>query len=155
MRKIAEHKAIHGCGVLWFENFKILGVYGRHGFNCMEWGACEMEIKDSDIFDDYEEPFDYIDEEWWDKECEKQYKKEWDEKHNIHRDKRGRLNKGALLASKDSCNEYGILLRLASGMTVNEITECMGCSKSTVYHVRKKHREQNRKSAILENPTTS
>lgn len=100
-----------------------------------------MEIKDSDIFDDYEEPFDYVDEEWLDRECEKQRRKEWDEKHNIHRDKRGRLNKGALLAGKDCCNEQGILLRLASGMSVKEITECMGCSKSTVYNVRKKHGE--------------
>ena len=77
-----------------------------------------MEIKDSDIFDDYEEQRDYIDEEWVDREIEKQRKelaeqrkKEWDKKHNIYRDKRGRLNKGALLASKDSCNELGILLR--------------------------------------------
>ena len=31
-----------------------------------------MEIKDSDIFDDYEEQRDCIDEEWVDREIEKQ-----------------------------------------------------------------------------------
>ena len=91
-----------------------------------------MEIKDSDIFEDFEEQEDYIDYEWVDKECERQRKEEWDKKHNVHRDKRGRLNKGALLASKDSCNEQGILLRYDSGMSVKEIVNCMECSKSTV-----------------------
>lgn len=119
-----------------------------------------MEIKDSDIFDDYEEQRDCIDEEWVDREIEKQckelaeqHKKEWDKKHNIYRDKRGRLNKGALLASKDSCNELGILLRYDSGMSVKEIVNCMECSKSTVYNVLKKHRNKKGKSAILENAT--
>lgn len=100
-----------------------------------------MEIKDSDIFVDYGEYEDYIDYEWVDKECERQRKEEWDKKHNVHRDKRGRLNKGALLASKDSCNEKGILLRYDSGMSVKEIVDCMECSKSTVYNIIKKHRK--------------
>ena len=47
-----------------------------------------MEIKDSDIFEDFEEQEDYIDYEWVDKECERQRKEEWDKKHNVHRDKR-------------------------------------------------------------------
>lgn len=100
-----------------------------------------VEIKDSDIFGDYVEPNDYIDEEWVDREIEKQRKKEWDKKHNIQRDERGRLNKGALLASKDSCKEQGILLRYDNGMPVKEIVDCMGCSKSTVYNVIKKRRK--------------
>lgn len=107
-----------------------------------------MEIKDSDIFADYEERRDYIDEEWADREIEKQRreqeeqrKREWNKKHNIHRDERGRLNKGALLGSKDNCNEKGILLRYDSGMSVKEIVNCMGCSKSTVYNVIKKHKK--------------
>lgn len=107
-----------------------------------------VEIRDSDIFADYEEQSNYIDEEWVDREIEKQRKekeqerkKEWNKKHNIHRDERGRLNKGALLASKDNCKEQEILLRHDSGMTVREIVERMGCSKSTVYNVLKKHRK--------------
>lgn len=105
-----------------------------------------MEIKDSDIFADYEEQYDYIDEEWVDREIEKQrkekeqeLKKEWDKKHNIHRDERGRLNKGALLASKDNCREQEILLMYDDGMSVKEIVDSMKCSKSTVYNVIKKH----------------
>ena len=66
----------------------------------------------------------------------------FDKKHNIKRDKRGRLNSGALLAKKDNCNEKGILLRYMSGMTVKEIVECMGCSKSTVYNVIKNYKEK-------------
>ena len=106
-----------------------------------------VEIKDSDIFEDYEKQYDYIDEEWVDREIEKQRKekeqerkKEWDKKHNIHRDERGRLNKGALLANKDSCNEKEILQWYDSGMPVKEIVDCMNCSKSMVYNVIKKHR---------------
>lgn len=107
-----------------------------------------VEIKDSDIFADYEEQDDYIDEEWVGREIEKQRKereeqrkKEWDIKHNIHRDERGRLNEGALLASKDNCNEQEILLRHDSGMSVKEIVDCMKCSKSTVYNAIKRHRK--------------
>ena len=107
-----------------------------------------VKIKDSDIFGDYEEQFDYIDEEWVDREIEKQRKekeqeckKEWDKKHNIHRDEHGRLNKGALLASKDSCKEKEILQWYDNGMSVKEIVDCMKCSKSTVYYVIKKHRK--------------
>lgn len=121
-----------------------------------------VEFRDKDIFADYEEPTDYIDEKWVDREIEKQCKeqeeqrkREWDEKHNIHRDKRGRLNKGALLASKDNCSEQGILLRYYSNMSVKEIVDCMKCSKSTVYSVIKKHRKKKSKSAILENLTDS
>ena len=65
------------------------------------------------------------------------------------------MNKGALLASKDSCNEQGILLRYDSGMSVKEIVNCMECSKSTVYNVLKKHKKRNNKSAILEKCTES
>lgn len=68
-------------------------------------------------------------------------RKVFDKKHNIKRDKRGRLNSGALLAKKDNCNENAILLRYMSGMTVKEIVECMGCSKSTVYNVIKNYKE--------------
>lgn len=106
-----------------------------------------MDIIDSGFFYCYERYGSYTDDEMIDRAIEKQRiedelqrKKEWDEKHNIHRDKRGRLNEGALLASKDNCNELAIQLRYDSGMTVKEITECMGCSKSTVYNAIKKHR---------------
>ena len=119
-----------------------------------------MEVKDSDIFDGYEEPDSYIDEEWVDREIERQYKEQeeqrkrvWNDKHNIHRDKRGRLNKGALVASKDNCGEVGIRLRYDSGMSPKEIVDCMKCSKSTVYSVIKKHKNKKSKSAILENST--
>jgi transposase len=119
-----------------------------------------MEFNDSDIFGDYVESADYIDEEWVDREIEKQCKeqeeqrkREWDKKHNIRRDKRGRLNKGALLASKNNCSEVGIQLRYDSGMSPKEIVDCMKCSKSTVYSVIKKHKNKKSKSAILENST--
>ena len=68
-------------------------------------------------------------------------RKEFDKKHNIKRDKRGRLNSGALLAKKDNCNETDIIQKYMSGMTVKEIVECLGCSKSTVYNVIKNYKE--------------
>lgn len=92
--------------------------------------------------DYYEKYVDYIIEKWMDKETVKQYKMEKEKKHNVYRDERGRLNKGALLAKKDSCNETAILLRYYSGMTVKEIVECRGCSKSTVYNVIKRIKEK-------------
>lgn len=81
-------------------------------------------------------------------EIKKGRHKEFEDKRNIKRDSKGRLNKGAALAKKDSCNEKGILLRYQGGMTVKEIVECMGCSKSTVYNVLSK----NKKSKLPRKP---
>lgn len=103
------------------------------------------DIKDSDIFGDYEEwetcvdyEF-YMDPEYCDREMKRQYKIDWNKKRNIVRDKRGRLNKGALLAKKDNCNEEKILHRYEKGLQVKEIVEELGCSKTTVYRVLNKH----------------
>lgn len=67
-------------------------------------------------------------------------RKEFEASRNIKRDKRGRLNKKAVLAKKDNCDKIGILLRYKGGMSVKEIVQCMGCSKSTVYNVIKKYK---------------
>lgn len=74
-------------------------------------------------------------------EIKKGRHKEFEDKRNIKRDSKGRLNKGSALAKKDICDKKGILLRYQSGMTVKEITECMGCSKSTVYNVLSKNKK--------------
>lgn len=106
----------------------------------MKGGAWIMKFDDRDIFDDYEEYRESIDYDWVDSEIEKLRIQHEDSKHNVHRDNRGRLNKGALLASKDSCNEMSILLRHKIGMSVKQIVDCMGCSKSTVYNIISKHK---------------
>lgn len=89
----------------------------------------------------YSNYYDYIDDEWFVNEQKKHDKREFEKKHNVKRDKRGRLNKGALLAQKDCCNENKIWLLRCSGMSVKEIVECMGCSKSTVYNILNKHKK--------------
>lgn len=101
------------------------------------------DIKDSDIFADYEEQFDYWDAETVDIEIERLRKENEDKKRNVHRDKRGRLNHGARLAEKDSCNKDKIMRWYGMGMSVAEIVECMGCSKSTVYNVISKHKKNS------------
>lgn len=68
---------------------------------------------------------------------------QFEQKRNIKRDRKGRLNKGSALARKDTCNEVEIILRHASGMAVKEIVECMGCSKSTVYNAIKKYKNKD------------
>ena len=62
------------------------------------------------------------------------------ELQNIKRDSKGRLNKGAKLAKKASCNETKIYLMYELGATVKEIIEMYGCSKSVVYRVLAKHK---------------
>lgn len=78
------------------------------------------------------------------REHRKTTREKFEKQHNIKRDKRGRLNKGALLAKKDTCNEDKIWLRYKAGMTVGEIVEVMGCSKSTVYNVIKKRKSKDK-----------
>lgn len=71
------------------------------------------------------------------------YREKFEKEHNIKRDKRGRLNKGALLAKKTTCNDVKIWLLYMAGMSVKTIVENMGCSKSTVYNSIKRHKEKN------------
>lgn len=68
--------------------------------------------------------------------------KEFNRKRNIRRDDKGRLNKGAKLAKKDACNEQKIIMWLRMGFSVKEIVMALGCSKSTVYRVKKKYEEK-------------
>ncbi len=71
---------------------------------------------------------------------EEDKRKKFEELHNIKRDSKGRLNKGAKLAKKDSCNETKIYLMYVAGATVKEIVEIYGCSKSVVYRVLAKYK---------------
>lgn len=68
-------------------------------------------------------------------------RKKFEEGRNIKRDSKGRLNKGALLAKKDSCNEFKIYLMHEFGASVKEIVERYGCSKSVVYRALAKHKK--------------
>lgn len=68
-------------------------------------------------------------------------RKKFEELRNIERDSKGRLNKGAKLAKKDSCNESRIYLMYEIGATVKEIVAYCGCSKSVVYRVLAKHKQ--------------
>lgn len=104
-----------------------------------------MIISDNNYFFDYDSESDISKlDEWIISEQKKAYREKFEEKHNIKRDKQGRLNKGALLAQKDCCDNDAIWLRVEAGMTVREIVDCMGCSKSTVYNVIKKHKEKEK-----------
>lgn len=60
------------------------------------------------------------------------YREAQEKKRNVNRDKRGRLNKGARLAQKDSCSIQKIWSLYQTDMTVKEIVNRLGCSKSTV-----------------------
>ena len=91
-----------------------------------------MSDKEMSVFD-----------EWLFREQKKADREKFEKQHNIKRDKRGRLNKGALLAKKETCNEDEIWLRYMSGMTVGQIVYVMGCSKSTVYNVINKRKSNN------------
>ena len=71
---------------------------------------------------------------------EEDKRKKFEELQNIKRDSKGRLNKGARLAKKASCNETKIYLMYELGATVKEIIEMYGCSKSVVYRVLAKHK---------------
>ena len=81
-------------------------------------------------------------------ETEKSKRKQFEEEHNIKRDKKGRLNEGAILAKKDNCDELSIIIRYKSGMPVKEIVKDLNCSKSTVYNVISKYKKQQ--ATILE-----
>lgn len=67
-------------------------------------------------------------------------RKKFEELRKIKRDGKGRLNKGALLAKKESCNELKIYLMHEAGATVKEIVAYYGYSKSVVYRVLAKHK---------------
>ncbi len=60
-----------------------------------------------------------------------------EKEHNVRRNKQGRLLKGSRLAQKDNIDKEKIKLMRAAGMTVNQIKEIMGCSKSTIYNILK------------------
>ncbi len=68
------------------------------------------------------------------------YREAQEKKRNVNRDKRGRLNKGARLAQKDSCSIKKIWSLYQTDMTVKEIVNHLGCSKSTVYNVVKERK---------------
>lgn len=97
-----------------------------------------------EMFDDYEEWGLDVYDEVFQKMADMEIIKHENEVRNIHRDKRGRLNKGALLASKYNCNKEDILRMYDSGMTVKQIVECMGCSKSAVYNATKVRRKKKK-----------
>lgn len=66
---------------------------------------------------------------------------------NIHRDKKGRLNKGAELAKKVTINkEYLIRDLYDNKVPVRTITLVTGISKSTVYNVIKKYKKVKKDS---------
>lgn len=67
---------------------------------------------------------------------------EFEARRNIHRDKKGRLNKGAQLAKKIKCDEYMIRRLYKEDIPVRTITLLLGCSKSTVYNVIKQYKKQ-------------
>lgn len=67
-------------------------------------------------------------------------RKKFEELRNIERDSKGRLNQGAKLAKKESCNESKIHLMHEAGATVKEIVAYYGCSKSVVYRVLAKYK---------------
>lgn len=63
---------------------------------------------------------------------------------NNFRDSRGRLLDGAQIAKKDCCNDVKIILMYGAGMTVKEIVNELGCSKSTVYNVLSKSKNKDK-----------
>lgn len=71
---------------------------------------------------------------------EENARKKFEEIRNIKRDSKGRLNKGALLAKKNSCDGSKIYLMHEMGATVKEIVEHYGCSKSAVYRILAEHK---------------
>ena len=89
------------------------------------------------------------------KKEEAEKEKSFDEKHNIKRDSKGRLNKGALLAKKEAYNEAKIYLLFAAGASAKEIVEHSACSKSTVYRIISKYnkKQQEDKHGINKNMT--
>lgn len=69
-------------------------------------------------------------------------REEFEGERNIQRDRKGRLNKGALLAKKNSCDEIRIMLYHGMGMSVKDIVEHLKCSKTTVYRVIGKYKKR-------------
>lgn len=102
-----------------------------------------MYFGDSSEYFDYDWTEDLSDEEYirLQEEGIKERKKEREKEHNVIRDKRGRLNKGARLAEKESCNENEIWSMYTEGNTVKEIVSFLGCSKSTAYNIIKRRRD--------------
>ena len=86
--------------------------------------------------------WEYYSDEEFDAILQKDIAEEFNYKRNINRDEKGRLNKGAKLAKKDACNESKIILYLRMGCSVKEIVEGLGCSKSTVYRIKKQYEEK-------------
>lgn len=96
------------------------------------------------VFGDGSEYFDFwndISDEEHELVLKAAYREEQEKKRNVNRDKRGRLNKGARLAQKDSCDIKKIWLLYQNGVTVKEIVHRLGCSKSTVYNVVKERKD--------------
>lgn len=125
-----------------------------------EWGMDKEEdntedlmerISDREIFVDYDEwndgqYYDYneIDIEMYDKMIEIERKKAFDKERNIRRDKKGRLNKGAQLAKKDSCNKSRIWSLYCEGVSIKKIMTYMGCSQATAYKAIKEFKDVHR-----------
>ena len=89
---------------------------------------------------------EYMDEEHIDRLIKEEQRRQFEEQRNIDRDEKGRLNKGARLAHKESCNEIKIWLMYCAGMSVKEIMEYMKCSRTSVYRIIKKNKD-NRKAS--------
>lgn len=111
------------------------------GRNEIEGSFWIMDNDYSDLFDDFGEDDSDIVYKIQTYRAELERIRHENELLNIHRDKQGRLNKGARLASKDNCNKVEILRMYDEGMTVKQIVNDLRCSKSTVYNAIKKHRK--------------
>lgn len=102
-------------------------------------------FSEENLYDSYEVHDWFEPEPPTDEEIEKYYEEEHKKKQNIRRDRKGRLEKGSMIAKKRSCDEQSIISLYKSGYAVKEIVEFRGCSKSTVYNVIKKYKEKEKK----------
>lgn len=90
--------------------------------------------------------FEYMDNDDIDRLIKEEQRRQFEEKRNICRDKKGRLNEGARLNHKESCNSVKIWLMYCSGMSIDEITECMKCSRTSVYRIVKDYKDKMKAS---------
>ena len=104
----------------------------------------EFDLLNEDSHNSYEW-FEVEPEPLTDEEIEKHFEEERKKKQNVRRDRKGRLEKGSMIAKKRSCDEEEILALYKGGFTVKKIVEFRGCSKSTVYNVIKEYKKKEKK----------
>jgi DNA invertase Pin-like site-specific DNA recombinase len=90
--------------------------------------------------------YEYMDDDDINRLIKEEQRRQFEEKRNIYRDEKGRLNKGAQLNHKESCNSDRIWLMYCSGMSIDEIMKIMKCSRSSAYRIIKKNKD-NRKAS--------